>query len=264
MHHRMGWLVASGLFLQAPAPAALGADAGPAPTHRGLLGRRWAWDSFTPADADAGALIPTHREWYWVELLPEGKLALQADCNRGFGTWTDEGGEVQLKPLGTTLMACLGESFDSRFLELLRTASSVSRDGAMLLLSGPSGVLRLAEVRAEGILTETSWTLVAVEDKAGATPMPPGRYRLEFRPGSILQWTADCQQGGGTWGAAKGRLLTLHAELGASTPACTPGTPGSDFLRLLNQTARFSFADAELLLEGARGRLRFRAAPKNL
>jgi heat shock protein HslJ len=260
----MGWLLASGLLVQTLAPAALGADAGAGLARvGGLLGRRWAWDSFTATDADAGGTtLPSRPERYWVEFLPKGKLALQVDCNRGFGTWTQEsGGGVQLQPLGTTLMACQGESLDFLdFLELLRQTSSVSRDGASLLLSGPSGVLRLAEVQADARLTETSWTLVAVEDKTGATPVPAGRYSVEFRPRGALQWTADCAQGGGSWHASKRRALSVHAASGALTTACVPGTPDLDFSRLLNETARFSFADTGLLLEGAHGRLRFSSA----
>jgi heat shock protein HslJ len=256
----MGWLVASGLLLQAPVQQALAAEDGGTSAQAGLVGRRWAWDSFTAADMDAGALLPTDPERYWVELLPDGKLALQADCNRGFGTWTAARGVVQLQPLGTTLMLCGGESLDRRFLELLRTTSRVAPDGATLLLSGPSGVLRLATVPADIRLTETAWTLVAAEGKAGATPIPPARYLVEFRRGGALRWKADCTQGSGRW-VAKAGTLTLHADGAASIAACTPAPLRPDFARLLNKTVRFSLADTELVLEGAGRRLRFRAAP---
>ncbi len=260
MHHLQACLVASGLFLWASTPAALGADTGGAAARLGLLGSRWVWDGFAPA-ADAGALVPTHPERYWVEFLPQGKLSLQADCNRGFGTWTEEATAVELKPLGTTLMACGEASLDGRFLELLRT-SSASRDGVRLLLRGPLGVLRLAEVSTEGRLTETAWTLVTVEDVAGATPMKPGRYGLEFLPGGVLRWTAECQTGGGTWRTAQGGALTLHASAGATSAACVAGTSGPNLSHLLNTVGRLSFADGELVLEGPSGRLRFRSAPK--
>jgi len=258
MRHRVGSLLAAVLLLS---PFAHGADAGGGAAIHALLGRRWAWERFVPTDADAGALIPAHRERYWVELLPEGKLSLQADCNRGFGTWTEGKAGLELKPLGTTLMACVAESLDSRFLQLLRTTSSVSQDGAALVLRGPSGVLRLAEVSAEGLLAETAWTLLAVENTTGKTAVPSGRYGVEFKPEGTLRWTADCQHGGGTWKAGKGRLLKLEAAKGVATGACVPLSPGFDFARLLNETGRFSWLDAELLLEGPYGRLHFRTAP---
>jgi heat shock protein HslJ len=260
MHHRMDWLVAAGLLLQAPSVTALGAEDGGVSAQAGLLGKRWAWDSFTAADGDGGALVPTHPERYWLEFLPDGKLVLQADCNRGFGTWTEAGGGVQLKPLGTTLMACLGESLDGPFLELLGKTSRFALEGATLLLFGPSGVLRLAEVPAAVLLTQTAWTLVAVEDTAGATPISPGGYRLEFHPGGALQWTADCQKGSGTF-VAKGRTLKLQADGAASPTACAAAAPGPDFSRLLYKTARFHLEGTELVLEGAARRLRFRPAP---
>jgi META domain len=257
LHHLQAWL-ASGLFLWAS--AALGANADGAAAERGLVGGRWAWDGFSPA-ADAGVLVPKHPEKYWVEFLPEGKLSLQADCNRGFGTWREEPTGVELKPLGTTLMACGEASLDGHFLEVLRT-SSASRDGVRLLLRGPLGVLRLAEVSTEGRLTETAWTLVKVEDRAAATPMKPGRYGVQFLPGGVLRWTAECQTGGGTWRTAQGGALTLHASAGATSAACVAGTSGPNLSHLLNTVEGLSFADGELLLEGPSGRLRFRSAPR--
>jgi heat shock protein HslJ len=149
MQHRTGRLAAFVLLLLAWAPAVGAADAGSASALQGLLGRRWAWESFVPRGIDAGTLVPPHPENYWLELLPEGKLSLQADCNRGFGSWTDGSSGLHFKPLGSTLMACGEASLGGRFLELLSTTSSVSRDGGALLLRSPSGVLRLREVRAQ-------------------------------------------------------------------------------------------------------------------
>ena len=260
MHHRMAWLVAWGLLLKAPGQAAQASEDGGAAAATGLEGKRWAWHSFTALDG--GGLVPTDPTRYWVEFLPDGKLALQSDCNRGFGTWTKTGRVVQLNPLGTTLMACADGSLDGRFLELLRTTSRVAPDGATLLLSGPMGVLRLAPVPlpVHVRLTETAWTLVAVEDEAGATALPPGHYLVEFRPDGALQWKAECHQGGGRW-EVQGRLLWLRAEGAASSAACVPATPGPDFARLLHMTGRVSLAGTELVLEEASRRLRLRAAP---
>jgi heat shock protein HslJ len=254
----MGWLVVSGLLVQTGVQSARAAEDARSAAKAELVGKRWAWDSFT--SADAGALVPPHPENYWVQFLPEGKLVLQADCNRGFGTWTEEDGGVHLKPLGTTLMACPEGSLDSRFLELLTRASQVGVRGTRLLLRGPAGVLRLSLVPAQALLTESAWTLVAVEGKDGVTPILPGHSFVEFRKGGALLWKSDCQEGPGTWTAKEGSLR-LDAEKGAPSAACTEATPGLDFRRRLEKTARFSFEGTDLVLDGAPQGLRFRAAP---
>jgi heat shock protein HslJ len=107
---------------------------------------RWVWKGFTAPDA--GVLVVPHPENYWVEFLPQGQLAIQADCNRGTGKWTVEGTTLHLMPLAMTLMMCPGESLDSRFLALLQKASRFHRHGQtlQLTLDSPSAVLRFAAV----------------------------------------------------------------------------------------------------------------------
>jgi heat shock protein HslJ len=140
MRHRSLWLLALALLLPAAEAALAAEDAGPA-AQRGLQGKRWVWTGFTAPDA--GALVPPRAEDYWVEFLPHGQLAIQADCNRGTGKWTLAGATLHLTPLAMTLRMCPGDSLDSRFLALLQRTSHFRRHGRTLQLEleGPSAVL---------------------------------------------------------------------------------------------------------------------------
>jgi len=129
-------------------PAAHAQDAGVA-APAGLTGVRWRWVHFTAPGV--APLVPAHPERYWVEFLPEGVLALQADCNRGTGTWTQKGAELTLKLLATTLAACPPDSLDSRFNQLLAEVARASVHGRTLLLwlKQKAGVLHLEALPRE-------------------------------------------------------------------------------------------------------------------
>ncbi len=118
-------------------------DAG-TPGPAGLTGARWGWVHFRAKGA--ADLVPAHPENYWVEFLPDGALAISADCNRATGTWTAKGAQLTLKVLASTLAACPEGSLDSRFLQLLAGVSRGSVHGQTLLLWLPedTGVLHLA------------------------------------------------------------------------------------------------------------------------
>jgi len=135
-------LLLLGLALALP-PAAAAQDAG-TPVPPGLLGVRWQWVHFTAKGA--APLAPAHAETYWVEFLPDGALAISADCNRATGTWTANGTQLTLKALATTLAACPENSLGGRFLQLLAgvVRGSVRGQSLLLWLPGEAGVLHLA------------------------------------------------------------------------------------------------------------------------
>jgi heat shock protein HslJ len=136
-------LAAAALALTMPAGAQ---DAGTGSTTGAFEGTRWQWVSFTGPDGKR--LVPQHPERYWIELQPEGRLALLADCNRGTGKWEAKGAELMLLPFASTLMACPPGSLDSRFTQLIRQAKSFDVQGRTLVvtLGESAGVLRFARI----------------------------------------------------------------------------------------------------------------------
>ncbi|HEX5498400.1 MAG TPA: META domain-containing protein, partial [Thermomicrobiales bacterium] len=113
-----------------------------------LTGVRWEWQAFEGGD---GAIVrPAHPEQYAVEFLPDGKLAVQADCNRAFGVYTADGPTIDLQVAGVTSALCPQGSLMDRFLRDLDTANShVFRAGHLFLaLPVDSGVLEFAPAPA--------------------------------------------------------------------------------------------------------------------
>lgn len=141
---RFSRLLALALLLP---PLAVAQDGGTtAPS--GLLGVRWRWVHFTAPGV--APVVPAHPEAYWLEFLPDGALAISADCNRASGTWTAKDGQWTLKASASTLAACPEGSLDSRFLQLLSSVTRGSVRGQTLLLWLPKdmGVVHLTATPA--------------------------------------------------------------------------------------------------------------------
>ena len=97
-----------------------------------LTGVLWAWREF--AGSDGEVLQPDNPDQYTVAFLPEGKLAIQADCNRAIGTYTVDGPAIDLVVGGVTRALCEPESLMDRFLSDLDGVNShVFRDGHLYL-----------------------------------------------------------------------------------------------------------------------------------
>lgn len=107
-----------------------------------ILGVTWEWLGLqTPKDqievADPAS--------YSVSFAEDGSMALQVDCNRGFGSYTlSADGGISIKPIGVTRMMCPEGSLEQQFsTQLERVTSFFILDGE-LLLEQPfdSGTLR--------------------------------------------------------------------------------------------------------------------------
>ena len=68
-----------------------------------LTGVVWQWEQFE--GGDGSTITPDAPERYTIELLDDGSLLAQVDCNSGKGTATVDGNEIDLI-VATTRMAC--------------------------------------------------------------------------------------------------------------------------------------------------------------
>jgi heat shock protein HslJ len=108
--------------------------------------RIWQW---------AGTATPTESlespapERYTLELAANGRLLVQADCNRGTGSFRIGEGTIAFGPIATTRMACPPGSLDARYLaDLQRAAAFFVQDGSLhLVLPEDAGTMRFAPER---------------------------------------------------------------------------------------------------------------------
>jgi len=131
-----GWLVALGLAV------ALGGcrTAGPESEHGAAL----AGTSWVAEDIDGRAVLGGVQSTLVFDAAQ--RISGRAACNQYFGTVErGEGARLQLKPAGTTRMACPEPVMDQerRFLEVLGTVASYRNDGGALSLLDASGRVRI-------------------------------------------------------------------------------------------------------------------------
>lgn len=111
-----------------PVPASMeGSTAAPAATHLGA----WYWIGTTTA---AQAVVAVAPERYQIDFAEADTLRVQADCNRGSGSYTLAAGDLAIGPIGLTKMGCSEDSQDRDFLAQLAGVRKLRLDGTRLYL----------------------------------------------------------------------------------------------------------------------------------
>lgn len=106
----------------------------------GLAGTKWELVQFQSPEDSIGTIKPSDPTHYTMELMPDGKLAMQLDCNRAVGRWEahpadpTNGHITFIAPVMTRAM-CLGPSMDERIARDLEFVTSYKLVGDTLNLA---------------------------------------------------------------------------------------------------------------------------------
>lgn len=97
-----------------------------------LVGGIWRWQQ---TQDNSGQLIaPADPSRYTIQLMADGQVAVQADCNQGTGQYTADANALTFSPIATTLIACSPGSLDAEFLRQLNEVTSyLFKDGNLYL-----------------------------------------------------------------------------------------------------------------------------------
>jgi heat shock protein HslJ len=115
--------------LPTPAPTAAGEQDAPITDLGGTV---WQWQSFQSMDGSDTSVNDPSR--YTLEFLPDGRLAIGADCNRATGQYNREGSGLTIALGPSTLAACPDDSQADDFLRYLEdVASFVIEDNTLYL-----------------------------------------------------------------------------------------------------------------------------------
>ncbi|MEL6555233.1 MAG: META domain-containing protein [Cyanobacteria bacterium J06621_11] len=89
-------------------------------------------------------------ENYTVEFIENGDIAVQADCNRGFGRFSSDNSQLSIDSISTTRVACLPSSIGNEFIQALQEAVSYffQDDELFIDLKFDTGTIKLSA--AEG------------------------------------------------------------------------------------------------------------------
>jgi heat shock protein HslJ len=107
-----------------------------------LIGTVWKWQQ-TLYNNDTKAL-PPNPDHYTLKLLPDGKVNIRADCNRGGGVYTLVGSQISIEITHTTMAACQPESLEQAYIRDLNAAAIYfMRDDALYIdLKYDTGTMR--------------------------------------------------------------------------------------------------------------------------
>lgn len=109
----------------ARAPAAPESPAAPDVAHLGV----WYWIGTTAAAQDVLVADPAR---YQIEFADAGTLLVQADCNKGSGSYALDGARFAPGPIALTKMGCPPDSQDLDFMSQLRTGGALMAAGGRL------------------------------------------------------------------------------------------------------------------------------------
>jgi heat shock protein HslJ len=119
-----------------------------------LPGVVWQWQSNVSSTGEV-TMRPDDPSQYSLEFLPNGTLAIQADCNHATGNFIHTGSQLDLEIGGVTKMACPPGSTMPPFLEDLDQVVSYTIQQTLTLgLSGGNGVMQfvpVAEATAQAV-----------------------------------------------------------------------------------------------------------------
>jgi heat shock protein HslJ len=216
-----------------------------------LMGRVWELQDIQFND---GTLLTANPpENYTVEFMEDGTLALQADCNRGRGTF-DLGSDNRLivEPIATTLAACPEGSIGNDFVQALEnSAIYFFRDGNLFIdMIYDGGTMRFAEASTGPALVGTLWKLQQIQYNDGKllTANPPENYTVEFMEDGTLLMQADCNTGRGIFNIENDNRISVQ-NLATTRAACPEGSISSDFITAMEGSAIFFFQDGNLFID---------------
>jgi heat shock protein HslJ len=105
-----------------------------------LAGSRWQLLQIQSMNDEV--FEPLGVEIYTLEFQADGRLLVRADCNRGQGSWQQEGSALTLGQVAVTRAMCRPQSLEARFLrELSAVRSFVLEDGNLYLATMADGAI---------------------------------------------------------------------------------------------------------------------------
>ena len=93
----------------------------PGKPNQMFIGTVWKWqESLYNNDTRA---VPPNPENYTLNLLPDGKVSIRADCNLGGGVYRLDESKISIEITHTTRAACPPESLDQNYIRDLNAAA---------------------------------------------------------------------------------------------------------------------------------------------
>jgi heat shock protein HslJ len=194
--------------------------------------------STTPVDTPAR---------YTVQFLPDGRVAIGADCNRGAGDYTISGSELSFGAIATTRAFCPEGSLSDQFLQALDQVASYSIDQSQATDQLVLGLEEGGALWFSPALTGVVWQWEQFEGGDGAVVAPdvPSRYALQFNDDGSINGTIDCNVAGGSY-ESDGASISI--VMLSTLIFCGEESLDAEFNRFVTESTSFVIRDGKLHL----------------
>ncbi len=237
--------------------AGAGGSGAPAPAQS-LAGT--AWDLVQYAPAGSTALTPVPDEVTATAEFTADQVAGSGGCNRFTGGYTSQGSTLDIGPLASTAMACVGPAMavEADYLARLDEATTFSiTDGAMTMSDGTGQVLLAYSESVPVTLTGTTWAANGINTGTGAVSslVADTTVTAVFAEDGTLSGTAGCNTYNGTY-EVSGDAMTI-GPLATTMMACEPDASDQEanYLAALGRVTTFTIRGDQLELRDDEGAL---------
>ncbi len=243
---------APGSVAPQPVPTPVAPTTGAAPE---ITQGVWLWQR-TEYNNDT-TLVVSDPSKYSIALQADGRLSLQADCNRGTGTYTLAGPQITLVPGAMTLAACAPGSQDTVFLRELRDVVTYVFDGQNLVLNLKiDGGNMIFAPEPPASLTSREWRVTGINNGRGGvvSVLPDVPLTVQFGDDGNVSGNSGCNMFRGPYTVA-GSTLSI-GDLISTRRACISDALNAQEQQLLAALAAsttYQLAGDRLTLRDASG-----------
>lgn len=205
------------------------------------------WELQQIAESNGSVTAPDVPANYWIQFGSDGRVYIQADCNRAGGPYTLSGSQLTFGAMFSTLILCGENSIADTFLLTLGSVASYvvttdASDQLVLNMKADGGSLIFQPV-LPGVVWQ--WVESQSGDDSVVTAKDPSRYTIEFMSDGKVQVKADCNRG---MGQAKVDGHAIDIVVATTRMACPDDSQANDFLMYLDQSVSYVIRDGKLAL----------------
>jgi heat shock protein HslJ len=232
-----------------------GAASAPAPSLADT-----AWDLAQYAPAGKSELTPVPDGVKATAEFTTDQISGSSGCNRFSGGYTADGNTIDIGPLASTAMACVGQAMavEADYLARLDEAATFSIGDGTMTLSDKAGQVVLSYTVAVPVtLTGTNWSATGINTGTGAVSslVAGTTVTAVFGDDGTLSGKAGCNTYNGTY-EVSGTSMTI-GPLATTRMACAPDVSKQEanYLEALGRVTTYSIRGDQLELRDDEGAL---------
>ena len=218
------------------------------------------WDLAQYAPAGKSELTPVPDGVKATAEFTTDRISGSSGCNRFSGGYTTDGHAIDIGPLASTAMACVGQAMavEADYLARLDEAATFSiGDGTMTLIDKAGQVVLSYTVAVPIMLTGTNWSADGINTGTDAVSslVAGTTVTAVFGDDGTLSGNAGCNTYDGTY-EVSGTSMTI-GPLTTTKMACEPdvGTQEANYLAALGRVSAYMIRGDQLELRDADGAL---------